>query len=390
MKNGQAYQARQNYTARIEAPVSALSAVSRVWKRTEPSAGCKGCIPQQTPVGTAGTIADNFLKHRFLPLYEENLGLKIDESKAGSVLNSLTILASHYPIGLMDTSDKPFPYNVMLAHWHAERQLNKMPGNPELFIAEDESHQVKLATRLTASRSYSLYYIPVLPLYRLLKSREHRIGAQLLLSVFSYLYHIAQIPYYRDADSYLFYHYEILQEWLDEEDGSVDEEDLEFNRRALASAAHGGDIIGRIIYHPVHLEQFGERVTNAMPANAFEQGCLKVAGDALNLWQDHPDGNIFSHLNEPERDEYDEDWSGYDNTIHVGEYIHFIADTESSLYDSIQQNVDAELNEKMYWQEHTLVSLYDENYSPASDSLDYENRLFKLLDDLCYLLNELP
>ena len=115
-----------------------------------------------------------------------------------------------------------------------------------------------------------------------------------------------------------------------------------------------------------------------------------MATDTLRLWRDYPDRNIFCHLNKPECDEDDDNWIGYDNTIRVGEYIHFIADTESSLYDSIQQNIDAELNEKMYWQEHTLVSLYDKNYTPNADNLDYETQLFELLDDLCYLLNQLP
>ena len=212
-----------------------------------------------------------------------------------------------------------------------------------------------------------------------------------MLSVFTYLYHIARIPYYRDADTYLFYHYEILEEWLDVEDGSLDEADLMFNREAHQKAAHGGDVIERVIYHPAHLEQLSERITRIIPADAFEQGCLKVATDTLKLWQDYPDSNIFRHLNRLPCDEDDDDnWMGYDNTIRVGEYIHFIADTESSLYDSIQQNIDAELNERMYWQEHTLVSVYDKNYSPNADSLDYENRLFTLLDDLCYLLNKLP
>lgn len=391
MKNEQRTQPRQSFSPVIETPISALSAVSRVWQGTEPDTGREGRDPQQVTVSPAGYVADSFLKHQFLPLYDDYNSLQKDDTITGGVLNSLSILAVSYSISQLDVSDKPYPYNILLAHWNAQKQLQRMPGKPELFIVEDEARQVKMATRQSATRSYSLYYIPVLPLYRLLKSKENKTGAHLLLSVFAYLCHVAGIPYYRDPESFLFYHYDIMEEWLTEDDGSIDEEDRAFNRKALDTASHGGDVIQRILYHTAHLEQFGERLALAKAENAFEQGCLSVAQTALNLWRDFPDGNIFRHLHSPyEDDGDDEDYNGYDNTIHVGEYVHFIADTDSSLYDSIQQNIDAELNEKMHWEEHSLLSVYDENYSPNADSLDFENRLFRLLDELCYLLNELP
>jgi hypothetical protein len=319
----------------------------------------------------------------------ERPDLPKDEGISEGVINSLAILSKSYGLELMNISDKPYPYNILLAHWNAQKLLSQTGEEPELFIVNDKG-RVKTATRQTARRSYSLYYIPVLPLYRLLKSREHATGAKLLLSVFSYLYHVARVPYYRDLDTYLFYHYEILEEWLEVEDGGLDDEDLEFNRKALKTAAYGGDVIGRILYNPIHLEIFDERIRLANPASSFEQGCLAVAETAFRLWQDFPESNLFCHLSDPEEDEDDDDWTGSDNTIRIMEYVHFIADTESSIYDSIQQNIDAELNEKMYWQEHTLESIYDEYFTPGADTLEYETRLFGLLDNLCYLLNELP
>lgn len=42
--------------------------------------------------------------------------------------------------------------------------------------------------------------------------------AQLLQSVCSYLYHIVKIPYYRKQDSYLFWMYEMVTEWITSND----------------------------------------------------------------------------------------------------------------------------------------------------------------------------
>jgi hypothetical protein len=391
MKNEQCNTTGKGFGTSVETPGTTLSAVDRVQQGTQSPRRCKGREQEQTVFRSAGIAADGFLKHQFLPLYDERFDMPKDRGITEGVLNSLSILTQYQQLDTMCVRDKTYPYNILLIYWNAQQQLRKANKNLELFIIEDDDKTVKLATKQRASRTYSLYYIPVLPLYDLLKSRKNKPGAQLLLSVFSYLYHIARIPYYRDCESYLFYHYEILEEWLnDDEDSSIDEQDLIFNREAHQRAAHGGDFIERIIYHPAQLEQFEERITRMSPADAFEQGCLKVATDTLKLWQDYPDRDIFCHLNRPQCDEDDDDnWTGYDNTIRIGEYIHFIADTESGLYDSIQENINAELNEKMYWQEHTVISLFDKNYKPNADNLDYEHRLFVLLDDLCYLLNQL-
>jgi hypothetical protein len=387
------YQRRPSAGTGVEKTMAIVSANLCLQHGLEPPAGRANSQQRQTPVCSAGVSVTGFLNHQFLPLYAEGQYLLPDKGITEGVLNSLSFLAENYPVVPIDVTGKQYPYNILLTYWNVQSQLREMDADVELSILQDAGHKVKLATTQTAPRSYSLYYIPVLPLYRLLISRECKEAARLLLSVYAYLYHVTGIPYYRDVDSYLFYHYEIMEEWLNEEEqGHIDHEDLESNRNTLKTALQGGDVIGRILRDPVHLEQFEERVENAVCTTAFEKGCLELAETTLNLWRDHPQTNLFTHLPEVQEDDDDDEnnWTGYGNTIYANEYIHFIADTESSIYDSIQQNIDAELNEKMYWQEHTLTSVYDCNFSPTADSLDYETRLFKLLDDLCDLLNKLP
>ncbi|PMX76362.1 hypothetical protein C1Y21_34515, partial [Pseudomonas sp. MPR-R2A3] len=50
----------------------------------------------------------------------------------------------------------------------------------------------------------TLYYIPVMPLFEMLHDPKRKRTAHLLVSVCSYLYHIADIPYYRQENSYLY------------------------------------------------------------------------------------------------------------------------------------------------------------------------------------------
>ena len=67
-----------------------------------------------------------------------------------------------------------------------------------------------------------LYYIPVIPLYQMLRNKRRNKTGLLLLSVCTYLYRIADIPYYRQEGSYLYWIYEMLTEWL-EQDEEVDD-----------------------------------------------------------------------------------------------------------------------------------------------------------------------
>jgi hypothetical protein len=390
MKHETAPQTGLGYTTRNTATLEAVHPTGGVQRRTQPFAGCKEHQAEQSATRPGGLAADGFLKQCFLPLYLPGKDLPLQEKTERGVLCSRAVLCEHLQLGAADFSDKPYPYNIMLMYWHAQKQIAATRPDLELYIVGDQTCNVSFAAKQVAEREYSLYYIPVLPLYRLLKSGKHKQSADLLLSVFAYLYHIVHIPYYRDGSSFLLSHYEMISDWIENDRAELDEDDFNFHQSGLRSAEYYGDIIGRKIHNLYHLEHFEERLAKAKPLGKFEERCRDVANKALNLWREFPESNLYTHLGDlaPGDEEYDED--DYPNIIEVEEYVHFIAENEGSLYDSIQQNIDAELNEKMYWQEHTLTSVYDKNFKPQADSLDFESRLFVLLDELCYILNELP
>ncbi|MES2108931.1 MAG: hypothetical protein V4577_09305 [Bacteroidota bacterium] len=375
-----------------------LSATTSIQQGLRPVTRCEGSQSEQTPVSPCGFIADGFLNHCFLPIYEPAAELPDIKEVEEGVFNSLSLLEKHYDIALLDVSDKPFPYNILLAYWNAEQQVCKGKSYTELFIISDDTENVKLATKEYVSTGHTLYYIPVLPLYRLLKSGKDKRSAELLLSVCAYLYHITGVPYYRDEDSYLFYHYEILEDWIENDLDQMDERDINFERSALRSANHYGDIMQRKLFNKYHLEHFSERVQQFQADSLFAEQCLKLATNALDLWTSFPDGFLFRHIGDsfPEKEESsEEDDDEYneeerDNTILLSEIVHFIAENEGSLYDSLAEMVNSEFNEKGSTQEPVLVKVYDHQLDENNDTLDFERRLFDLIDNLCVLLNDLP
>ncbi|CAM3931337.1 hypothetical protein MUGA111182_17875 [Mucilaginibacter galii] len=326
-----------------------------------------------------------------MPLYEEAQGLPKDEGISKGVLTSLALLSAEKGIEPVDVSNKHYPYNILLAHRDAERQLTAQCDELDLFIVQDDKGRVQMAVRETLYTDMNMYYIPVLPLYRLIRSRKHGESCDLLLSVCSYLLHHARIPYYRDDDSFLAYHYEMISEWLAEE---VDEEEAESwsqNQQALRSSAHFGDLMHRKIYSPYHLQHFAERMEKAKPKTAFEQGSFKIAQKAFDLWQAYPDSHLTSHAmgNLPfdnyHGEEEEDDWQ--ENTVRLDEYVHFVAETHGNLWNNLAENINCEWNERPYLQQPCLIRHYSEDTITVMDSLDFERGLFSLITDLCTLLN---
>ncbi|MGF7079068.1 hypothetical protein [Mucilaginibacter sp. UYCu711] len=374
-----------------------LSATTGIQQRLRPLTRCERSQPEQTPFSPCGFTANGFLNHCFLPLYEPAAELPVIKDLETGVFNSLSILEKQYDIKVMDVSDKPYPYNILLAYWNAEQQVCKGKSQTELYIICDDNDNVKMATKEYVSTGHTLYYIPILPLYRLLKSGTDKRSAELLLSVCAYLYHITGIPYYRDEDSFLFYHYEILEDWIENDVDQMDERDVNSERSALRSANHYGDIMQRKLFNKYHLDHFAERVQQFHAHSPFAEESLKLAKSTLDLWASFPNGNLFRHVNDgfPEKDEREEEEDEYNeeeenSPILLSEIVHFIAENEGSLYDSLAEMVNSEFNEKSSTQEPVLVKVYDGQLAGNTDTLDFERRLFGLIDNLCILLDDLP
>lgn len=364
-------------------------------QRTQPPARCPGSSSEQTALRSCGTAADGFLRHRFMPLYEEAEGLPQDQDISKGVFGSLAMLSAEQGVELKDFSDKPYPYNLLLAHHDAQNQLSEKSDELELFIVQSESGRVQLAVRETVYTEMSLYYIPVLPLYRLISSRKHRESVDLLLSVFSYLYHVVGIPYYREEVSFLEYHYEMLSEWITDEFDEEEVENYHANLSDLKASVHFGDLMLRKMYSPYQLAHFEERLAKAKPKDELDRDCLNIARTAFYLWKAFPYGHLNQHATgdfpfdnyNGEEDEEDE-WQ--ENTVRMDEYVHFVAETKGHLWQCLNENVNAEFNERPYLQQPCLIRQYAKSQTPPAESLDFERRLFPLLTDLCTLLNQLP
>lgn len=359
-----------------------VSSIRQIRKRPQPPAPCTGSTNQPTKVCSARTLTDGFLRHQFLPLLEKGKKLPDQESTQKDFFESLAILTRVYGLKTLNVADKSYPYNILLAHHYAKIQVSQSLQDIELSILADDT-MVKLATQHTYHTGMTLFYIPVLPLYRLLQNRKQKQNATLLLSVFAYLYHVAGIPYYRDDYSKLTYYYECIEEGLMEgcEEDDTDEKNSLYS--ACNAASYYGDCMHRKIYNPHQLNQFLPRIARHQQKSSFDRDCLRIAKKVYALWQDYPSYSVFRSTSNLELNEDQ-------GIICARQYISFVAENNGTHYEHIARMINDEFNECSEMEQPTLMQVYDKQHNSSIEGLDFEYRLFPLLNDLCTLLNQIP
>jgi hypothetical protein len=336
--------------------------------------------PDLSPCGAA---AYGFLKTRFLPHYTGQAIAGGNERE--DFYRSFKLLCEHYKITPVDTATFAYPYGREVALHEVARLLNeKYSQHIGLELLEDNGSFAVQATE-TCYTGNTLFYIPVLPLHYMMQDKKHRKGARLLLCVFSYLFHTVNIPYYTE-DCFLYWQYEMVAEWVTNDPDDWEQKDYYDYVSQLRAAQHHGETMLRRLWNTVHFNRFGEWFKIFKPVDDFDKECLSIAEKFYQLWQDYPETSMYTHADTSCLPDYeDDDFDDYE-CITMEKYVGFVASTDGWLYENVQQSVNAYFNESTSKQEPVVKRLFNGQVQ-QSDTLDFECRLFPLLNELCYLLN---
>lgn len=373
---------RDSKTARAKKTKTASRTAQRVYALDAKTQRLGRGAERQMPLSSCADATDGFLTVSFLPkLYQGETARACQESvkMQSDFYASLDRLTAHYGVSPMPTLHLEYPYNMALALWDLEQKLKNSVANfQEVRVLQDGS-KTYLVSEEKYSTGTTLYYIPTHPIYQMLKDPERKKNAHLLLSACSYLYHIAGIPYYREQGSYLYWLYEMHREWTEQDE---DREENERYIREFDKAEHIGDCIGQKIFSLMNLHFFEKRLNAFKSRDAFDKQCLDIGKKAFAIYTDYPSESIFRNAPLYEEDE-DEDTET--ESIGMEKYISFISDTKGWLYESIEESINNEFNEYGSMDEPTIIKPFD-GQELTQNSLDFESRLFALLDDLCELL----
>lgn len=372
---------RQDNPASKRKAMETISKVRRNGKTNGHIARSTGSAEAQAGFCASRNVADGFLRHTFAPLFEQGANLPKREIAESGFFKSLSLLCKAHGYPMPDVSDKPYPYNILLAHAVIQDMLRQKGQEAGLSIVREGKDKISLETKNRFETGTTLYYIPVTPLYRLLQDKKQKATTDLLLSVFAYLYHVAGVPYYRDQYTALYYYYDWMEEWVNEELYDFEESYRGKLQREYYSALYKGDVMLRKIFNPCHLNNFQQRLERYTPVTPFEYGCLHVAGKAYSMLETYPDCTIFRNTKNEQLDEED-------MIIRAEQYISFVADTQGVLYDNIAQMINEELGQCGEMEQPTTRQIF--NAEAEVQTLDFEYEFFPLILNLCTLLYELP
>ncbi|MCT4121887.1 hypothetical protein HZP71_04395 [Elizabethkingia anophelis] len=372
----------KNQSSRRKRTTTTALAIGRLRKVASKTQNSERNTERPTEIRTDSNASNGFLKCRFLPKQEETPTvqdckerLKIERD----FYQSLSNFARQYNIEPIQTKDFGFPYNIALAMWDLEKKVEQVNEDWNSFKLIRNNRKILFVKEERYYTGTSLYYVPIVPLFQMLKDPRHKQNAQLLLSVCSYLYHIADVPYYRQQNSYLYWIYEMHEDWI--EQGDEAEEDMQEFRREFKISKTIGEKIEKKLFNRKNLELFEKRLNHFKSRTDFDHDCYKVASDAFALYTEYPETSIFRNQPTPEQDPYNDD----NKAIGMDMYISFVADTKGCLYDNIEESINAEFNEYGSIEEPTVYTPINGTELSKAD-FDFENRFFKLMEDLYKIL----
>lgn len=388
--NATKYRIGKNQNSRRKKAKTTPPTIGRICRVDEMHQRCKRDTERPTEIHTNKPTSDGFLRTAFLPKLKENDWQKTTQLEQNTIkiqskntkmerdfYQSLSLVAKHYNIELIQTRNFGYPYNISLALDNVQKQLKKKVINWEEIRLIKEKGKTYFISEERYATGETLYYIPILPLYRLSKNPKRKQSVQLLQSVCSYLYHIVKVPYYRKQDSYLFWMYEMVSEWLTSDE---ENEEISICLSEIKQAEQIGDFMEKKLYNHHNLSLFKERLKNFKAKDRIDNDCFMLARKLFSLYQQYPNASIYQNL--PPNTEIDEQ----ESFVSMEKYISFCAEDRGSLFQSLFEAVNTEFQEYGQTEEPIVVKKFDGNTN-TNKNLDFENRIFPLIEELICILS---
>jgi hypothetical protein len=331
---------------------------------------------------TTCASANGFLKHSFTPVVNREVGL-LGQAKQvqQEFFQSLANLAEFYQLDISCTDNLYYPLNIQDAFEKAKKAFDKKPTGLHLIIAKDKRRKACVSTVKPYDTGQCLFYLPVKPVVSLMHSRRTKRQADLLLSMFAYLYQVGGVPYF--TQGFLESEYDMIYEWYTTDDTDYDEQESIVIMQAFKLMKYHGKKLFKSISHRYHLQQFESRVQQFKPTCKKEIAIHEVGQQLLAVYKQYPKRSIIDCIHECTMERQD------DEKITPDQYISFMWDAEGFIYDQLIETVNVRFQEMVDIDEPAAVQYFDKLPEKEQHDLGFEEQFFDCLHNLSDLLNEL-
>ena len=136
------------------------------------------------------------------------------------------------------------------------------------------------------------------------------------------------------------------------------------------------------IYNHHNLTRFKDFLKNFKAKDRFDNDCFMLARKIFSLYQQYPNATIYQNL-QINTEEYEYERG---TTVSIDEYVSFCAEAKGLLFQTLFETVNSELQECTTIQEPIVIKKFNGS-NITNNNLDFENRLFPLIEELIYILN---
>ncbi len=313
-------------------------------------------------------------------LHQQRMGVE------RSFFASLHHLAELYGFTPRDVTGITYPLNITLAYEHAKEVLSRQTGNLSLRIYAITGNEVALVTTVPYDTNWTLYYIPVKPIY-LLEQQGLSKQVGLLLSICAYLLQVVMVPTFTGGMDYVCGAYASIRQWMDDTETGDGEQNYPEELAEMDQLEKIGEQMMAQMREVAHLQAFERRVKTFRPQSNGDRQLRKIAQAALSLYADYPTQSIFGLI--PDRDEeLAEDDNYYVTTL--DQYLSFYWSSRGALAEQLESYVNCDLENNSAIDEPVNYQVFNSPQAAVFHDQDFCVRLFSLIADLSTFLYELP
>lgn len=296
---------------------------------------------------------------------------------------SLSHLCRLYSIGEPKV-EGIFPVNIERAFRQVSHILHRDHKDLQLKIMRDGSGKVTLATRKVFDTRMTLYYLPLCPLWELMKRKDKKTETALLLSILAYLFQIGGIPHFAQTCSYFDGIYEMVAEWESAQEQEEEEKnDAGFIAAHFSMMYEAGNILLSKMNDPVNLKRFKGRVYRFRPKDQQGEALSSCAKNALKLYHAFPLRSVTDNMGLPDTE------SEQDSFIRCEQYLSFYWSNSDCIIDSAMDYINAELNGMCEMEEPVSFQYFDAPQAKEIHDFAFEEQFFALLNEITDILNDL-
>lgn len=338
-----------------------------------------------TPALPAQPVTPAFLTYRFLPLATDHPVLSRHRRVQHEFFRSVDNLTRLYQLVVPEVADLPYPLNIHAAFVQLKQQLERARPALSLAIVQTNGGIITLATAKVVDVQGCLYYLPLRPIFRMLRRKKARQVAPILLGIAAYVRQKMGIPSFSDWGSYMANVHGILEQWVDDMDGERDEKEAAEYYREFRRAERLGYYTQRKLRQPARLTKLPFYLQTFEPVGEWQGRLKQLASDVLHLHHDYPDRCLFEEiptgfLNEEAREE---------DRITKDQYLSFVYDHYSWLGQEVNDYVETSLQECAIVDAPVTMQYFHEPQCKEAHDPTCEVTCLRLLNEFAYLLNNI-